>query len=288
MAWRSSRSRASSLFNRSQRLLDVGAGPGLLGIGGEVVGVDPEPAMVAAARSAALRAGVSVKFAEGRFEDLAAGLRAIDVVTIGRAIHWLDPDSAPMALDRIANPLGGILVCHASSVDDGRNVRLGAFNAIRYRWRDDRPRYDPDIFFAGGPFVSRKTIGVEKAVNLNLDRLSDRILSTSTSSPEWTGDGWHDRGHRRGAGGGVRARLPAIKRRCCRDPYSPSYAPHTVSRRRTSSSFMDSRVPANMTTARSTTAWSSAVSRAHSKILLDHQDRHLSPTAQMDERAADP
>jgi SAM-dependent methyltransferase len=83
-------------FDRSQRLLDVGAGSGLLAIGfapycREVVGVDPEPAMMEAARAAASRAGVAAVFIEGRFEDKAAGLGAFDVVTIGRAIHWLDP-----------------------------------------------------------------------------------------------------------------------------------------------------------------------------------------------------
>src|SRR5271156_4343809 len=89
-------------FNRSQRLLDIGAGPGLLAIGfapycGAVVGVDPEPAMVEAARSAGARAGVAVEFIDGRFEDLAAGLGAFDVVTIGRAIHWLAPRPRPTA-----------------------------------------------------------------------------------------------------------------------------------------------------------------------------------------------
>ena len=49
-------------LDRSQRLLDIGAGPGILAIGfapycGEVVGVDPEPAMVEAARSAAAARG---------------------------------------------------------------------------------------------------------------------------------------------------------------------------------------------------------------------------------------
>ena len=48
-------------LDRSQRLLDVGTGPGLLAIGfapdrREVVRVDPEPAMVEAARSAAASA----------------------------------------------------------------------------------------------------------------------------------------------------------------------------------------------------------------------------------------
>ncbi len=54
----------------SERLLDVGAGPGILAIGfapycREVVGVDPEPGMVEAARAAAERAGVTVRFIEG-------------------------------------------------------------------------------------------------------------------------------------------------------------------------------------------------------------------------------
>src|ERR1700761_5733768 len=56
-------------LDRSQRLLDVGAGPGILAIGfarycREALGVDPEPGMVEAARAAAKRAGVSVTFVE--------------------------------------------------------------------------------------------------------------------------------------------------------------------------------------------------------------------------------
>ena len=86
-------------LDRSQRLLDVGAGPGILAIGfrpycREVVGVDPEPGMVEAARAAADRAGGAISFIEGRFEDVAARLGAFDLVTIGRAIHWLDPEPA--------------------------------------------------------------------------------------------------------------------------------------------------------------------------------------------------
>jgi hypothetical protein len=70
-------------FDRSQRLLDVGAGPGILAIGfapycGEIVGVDPEPAMIEAARSAAARAGVAAKFIEGRVEDMGRSLGAFD------------------------------------------------------------------------------------------------------------------------------------------------------------------------------------------------------------------
>ena len=50
--------------------------------------------MVEAARAAAERAGMAVTFIEGRFEDIAASLGVFDIVTIGRAIHWLDPEPA--------------------------------------------------------------------------------------------------------------------------------------------------------------------------------------------------
>ena len=144
--------------------------------------------MVEAARSAAARAGVAVKFVKGRLEDKAAGLGGFDVVTIGRAIHWLDPEPAQKALDRVVKPGGRILVCHASSVDDGRNPWLQAFTQVRNRWKTERPAFDRDRFFAGGPFIPRRTIRVETAATISVERLADRILSMSTSSPERLGD----------------------------------------------------------------------------------------------------
>ena len=109
-----------------QRLLDVGAGPGILAIGfapycREVLGVDPEPGMVEAARAAAKRAGVAVRFIESRFEDVAGKRGKFDIVSIGRAIHWLDPEPARAALDRALAPHGRVLVCGATSAKDGRN-----------------------------------------------------------------------------------------------------------------------------------------------------------------------
>jgi SAM-dependent methyltransferase len=180
-------------LDRGQRLLDIGAGPGILAIGfrpycREVVGVDPEPGMVEAARAATDRAGVAITFIEGRFEDVAAKLGAFDVVTIGRAIHWLDPVPARAALDRAVAPRGRILVCRASSVADGRNRWLDAFNAVRDRWRGERKAHDLHAFFAGGAFAPSATISVEGTYVVPLERLADRLLSMSTSSPERLGD----------------------------------------------------------------------------------------------------
>ena len=179
-------------FERGTRLLDVGTGPGLLSIGfapfcGEVVGVDPEPAMIEAARSSVEREGGAVRLVEGRLEDLAESLGTFGAVTIGRAIHWLDPEPARNALNSLVAPQGSILVCNAASVTDGRNRWLESFNTVRNRWRGERPNRDQDVFFAGGPFVRRESISVEATYRVPIERLADRVLSMSTSSPERLG-----------------------------------------------------------------------------------------------------
>jgi SAM-dependent methyltransferase len=176
-----------------ERLLDVGAGPGILAIGfapycGEVVGVDPEPGMVEAARAAAKRAAVTVRFVEGRFEDAAARLGVFDIVSIGRAIHWLDPEPARAALDRALAPRGSVLVCGATSAKGGRNPWLETFNAVRDRWKGDRPSRDHQTFFADGHFTRTHTIRVEGTYAVPVERLVERVLSMSTSSSERLGD----------------------------------------------------------------------------------------------------
>jgi SAM-dependent methyltransferase len=177
----------------SQRLLDVGAGPGILAIGfasycREAVGVDPEPGMVEAAHAAAQTAGAAVTFIEGRFEDAAAKLGAFDIVTIGRAIHWLDPEPARAALERALATRGRVLVCGATSVKDGRNPWLETFNAVRDRWKGDRPSRDHRTFFASGDFTRAGTIRVEGTHAVSVERLLERVLSMSTSSSERLGD----------------------------------------------------------------------------------------------------
>ena len=143
--------------------------------------------MVEAARAAAERAGMAVTFIEGRFEDVAASLGIFDVVTIGRAIHWLDPEPARTALDHALAPRGRVLVCGASSAKDGRNAWLEAFNAVRDRWKGERPARDHHTFFADGRFVPAGTIRVEGTYAVPVERLVERVLSMSTSSSERLG-----------------------------------------------------------------------------------------------------
>src|SRR5215831_13343448 len=85
-------------LSKQHALIDLGTGPGLLAIGfapyaGRVTAVDPEPAMLAAARKAGLRAGLAIDWIGGRAEDLPEGTGPFDVVSIGRALHWMDREA---------------------------------------------------------------------------------------------------------------------------------------------------------------------------------------------------
>jgi ubiquinone/menaquinone biosynthesis C-methylase UbiE len=102
-------------LRRDATLLDVGCGPGLLAIGfapfvGRCTGLDPEPLMITAARDAAAEAGVALSLIHGRIEELPT-VQTYDLVTIGRALHWLERDATLAVLERILAPdFGRILI----------------------------------------------------------------------------------------------------------------------------------------------------------------------------------
>ncbi len=126
-------------LRKEHRLIDLGTGPGLLALGfapyvGRIVGVDPEPAMLAAARKAA--AGVAQDFTliESRAEALPMDVGRFDVATIGRALHWMATEPIAALFDRLVAPGGAILVCTSNSAADGRNPWLEEYNRARRFW----------------------------------------------------------------------------------------------------------------------------------------------------------
>ncbi|GAB1818008.1 class I SAM-dependent methyltransferase [Herbidospora sp. RD11066] len=72
-------------------LADIGCGPGLLAVGlapycGRVIGVDPDPDMLARGR----RRDPSITWLRARAEDLAFEPGELDAVVFGRSFHWTD------------------------------------------------------------------------------------------------------------------------------------------------------------------------------------------------------
>ncbi len=100
---------------RGARVLDAGCGDGALvraaaSRGAEVTGVDPDPAMLAAARSRAAGAGLRAVFLEGRVERLPFPDACFDVVASVTVLCFVpDAASAMREMARVLRP-GGCLV----------------------------------------------------------------------------------------------------------------------------------------------------------------------------------
>ena len=180
----------------SQSLLDLGCGPGLLALGfapyvRRVVGVDPEPAMLAAARDTAKAAGVRLRLIRGRTETIPRRVGTFDVVTIGRALHWMQRRPALAKLARLVRPGGCIVVCGASPAEGRLNPWLARYERFRHRLapRKDRRRYGTEAvaFFAGSEFALRQTVTVRLRHRISVDLLVGRMFSMSNTSPQVLG-----------------------------------------------------------------------------------------------------
>jgi SAM-dependent methyltransferase len=190
-------------LSKQHALIDLGTGPGLLALGfapyaGRVVGVDPEPAMLAAARVAIERAGQKLTLIEGRAEDLPESVGRFDLVTIGRALHWMDPKALGAMFERLVAPQGAIAVCASFSARDSRNGWLDEYAAARRAWSDqklwldsrqgERAHRDLASALAGTGFHVSETIRVEATHDVSIADLARRVLTFSSSSPAALGD----------------------------------------------------------------------------------------------------
>jgi SAM-dependent methyltransferase len=184
-------------LSKRHALLDLGTGPGLLALGfapyvGRIVGVDPEPAMLEAAREAAALAWRDFTVIEGHAETLPSDIGTFDVVTIGRALHWMDPGMVAAMFERLVAPGGAIVVCSARSAADGRNAWLAEYNEGRRAWSGSggagRYRQDLEAVFQGTRFRVAPSIRIESRQQISAGDLAQRVLTFSTSSPAVLGD----------------------------------------------------------------------------------------------------
>ncbi len=190
-------------LSKQHALIDLGTGPGLLALGfapyvGRVTAVDPEPAMLAAARKAALRARQAITLIEGRAEDLPETIGRFDLVTIGRALHWMDSDALGPLFARLVAPDGAIAVCGSLSAHDGRNAWLDTYNEARRVWSDEllwadsRQGERAHRNFASAAGRHRlprgETVSIETTHEVSMSDLAHRVLTFSPSSPAALGD----------------------------------------------------------------------------------------------------
>jgi SAM-dependent methyltransferase len=150
------------LFAAGLRVLDIGTGTGtvareLARRGGDVLGLDPAPAQLAAARALAQREGVAARFAEGLAERTGQPADRFDLVVAAQCWHWFDRGLAAAEAKRVLKPGGALLICHydwlplPGSVAHATEFLIEARNP---RWRMGRgtgfyPNWAGDLATAG-------------------------------------------------------------------------------------------------------------------------------------------
>ncbi len=179
------------------RLLDLGCGPGWLGVAfapfvGSVIAVDPEPAMLEAACRIASEAGARIQFIEGSSYDLGSHLGMFDIAVIGRAFHWMDRADTLRRLDRLIEPGGAVVLFNDVRPDVPENAWYKCYSKLtdRYTNRDaaiPAQHLRHEAVLLNSSFNHLVRIGVVERRMVRTERLVDRALSMSTSSPEQLG-----------------------------------------------------------------------------------------------------
>ncbi len=184
-------------LSHQTRLLDVGCGPGSLAIGfapyvGSATAIDPEAAMLSAARLAAAEANVDIAFVETKIEDLECADGSFDFVTIGRALHWFSPEPALAVLERVIAHGGRIAICGSAHTDSRTNAWAEKFKEVRSAWAPeyDESRYKPDPvqWFAASRFRMVDEIHIEHRHRITVPEVIHRAISFSITSPAILGD----------------------------------------------------------------------------------------------------
>ncbi|SEE48241.1 Methyltransferase domain-containing protein [Rhizobiales bacterium GAS188] len=183
-------------------VLDLGCGPGFLAIafaklGCSVTGIDPDQAMLAAARELATREGVSCSFREGSSYELGPALGRFKLVTMGRSFHWMDRPATLATLDGIVPEGGAIALFNDDDIRCRENRWVEALEEVRRPF--ERPEEfrtmqktgeveRHEIVLLASAFARLESMGITERRVLTIETALARALSYSASSPEKLGE----------------------------------------------------------------------------------------------------
>ena len=171
------------------RVLDLGTGPGFLAVdfasyAAEVIGVDPEPAMLEVAERNADAAGRRIRFLRGTAETLDPALAPVRLVTIGRAFHWMDRPRVLAVLDGLVASGGAVALFVTAAPAVPENVWQPAFQELVDRYGETDPAREHmrtakehDGVLLASPFGHVERVAVLQQRHTPVERFVDRALS---------------------------------------------------------------------------------------------------------------
>jgi ubiquinone/menaquinone biosynthesis C-methylase UbiE len=184
-------------------VLDLGCGPGTLSIpfarlSMKVLGVDPEPNMLAAAAAAAQGAGVAVELKPGSSFELPPGIGPFKLAIMGRSFHWMDRAATLAALDRLIVRGGAIALFddeHPRTVENAWRRKLeevgrryGRAEEPHIRERECGTYRTQESYLLESAFNDLVRIAMVVRRALTADDVVGLAYSLSTSAPHKLGD----------------------------------------------------------------------------------------------------
>jgi len=184
-------------------VMDLGCGPGLVAIpfaqaGMAVTGVDPEPAMLAAAKAAAAEAGVTLDLRQGSSFDLPKSIGPFKLVTMGRSFHWMDREATLAVLDPLVTADGAVVLMHDIHTKTAENRWRRMLHELGNDYGRDESfhveaRQNPafrahESVLMNSAFPHVESVGVFVHRDLTADDIVGLAFSLSTSSPQKLGD----------------------------------------------------------------------------------------------------
>jgi ubiquinone/menaquinone biosynthesis C-methylase UbiE len=182
-------------------VLDLGTGTGMLAIpfarmGMKVTALDPEPAMLTAAKAAGDAANVHVDFRTGGSQDLTPDMGPFHLAAMGRSFHWMDGAATLDMLDKIVVPGGGVALFHDAHPPVAENRWFKTLCDVARKFgRDEKEhvkerdgghrRYEPFLFASAFTQLDWLSVTIRQA--LSVDDIIGRAFSMSTCSPDRLG-----------------------------------------------------------------------------------------------------
>jgi SAM-dependent methyltransferase len=186
----------------TQRLLDLGCGPGQLSLAfaswvAKAIAIDPEPAMLEVASQLGAGIAPNIEYRQGSSYDLDASLGTFHLAVIGRAFHWMDRADTLARLDTLLAPRGAVALFSTTHLDDPLRPWAAQYRTLidehanRDPARSQRlsPEWESHLdMLARSAFCALERISVIEYRRVNAEQLKARPLSMSSLSRERLGD----------------------------------------------------------------------------------------------------
>jgi SAM-dependent methyltransferase len=195
------------------RLLDVGCGPGIVTLAfapvfEAVVGLDPEPEMLAEAARAAAEVGIdNASWVQMRAEMLPGSLGTFRVVSFAQSFHWMERIRVARATRQMLDSGGAVVLIDRSPLssagspapDDSPPIPEKAIDQLRVQWlgpdrragqgfRNTSPSDEDEVFQSAG-FAPEEIVVVPdgRVLQRSIDEVVAWVLSTSWTAPHLFG-----------------------------------------------------------------------------------------------------